>query len=630
MTIENSDKRAEIKWGIRKKFIITLFSIILFILVMTLALVYYREVDIITSRTADTGRIMASALSERSIEPLIQLDYPRLEIYASSLAAEKGVEAVAILDEKGNCVGFARNSKAISKASKAVPKSKNAGQVDSRNIMTVGLDTSLLSKNVNDLVDCPELKMVFVSNEIIIKKKTHISIGLPIAPSSERLGTIYVRFSLDEMYKDIAKTLKYQLTLGSIALFMGCLAALFLTRLVIKPVNDLVVGAEKVAVGDFSHIIPVTSKDELGLLAKTFNRMTGNVDILYKISSAMNLLSDSEELLALILDEALKSLEAQRGSLMLLDDNTDILHTKVVRGRLPNNGNAKSTGIKLGEGIAGKVAETGKYKIVNTGYQDVAFKSYEHSRDREKKVDTMICVPLLVESNAIGVINIVNKLGGNQEFTMNDVNFLQVLASHASVAINNNKLYELAITDGMTRLFIHRHFQIRLDEEINRARRYGTPLSLVMFDIDHFKNFNDTYGHQQGDVVLIEVAKILKENVRDIDIPARYGGEEFAIVLPQTDAKGAAIFAERLRKSVAEYEFPGQAEPLHVYISLGIACYPQSSTNKMDLIKLTDDAMYASKVGGRNMWSVHESVQYMLDLPDDESSASRHDVPEKA
>jgi diguanylate cyclase (GGDEF)-like protein len=579
---------------------------------MTLALVYYREVEIISTRTAQTGRVMASALAERSIEPMIQLDYPRIEIYAVSLVQEPGVESVAILDDKGNCIGFSRSKEFIQKLEKAKHPQ---------------LKEPVMSKNVNDLKYYPELEKSFVSNEILIQEKSHISIGLPILASSERLGTVFVRFSLDEMYKDIAKTFKYQLTLGSFALLIGCMAALFLTQLVINPVNDLVRGAEKVSVGDFSHIIPVTSNDELGLLAKTFNRMTGNVDILYKISSAMNLLSDSEELLALILDEAIKSIGAQRGSLMLLDDNTDTLHTKVVRGKCPEiQAEVKSIGIKIGEGIAGKVCETGQYKIVNSGHMDTAFKSYDQSKEREKRVETMICVPLLVESNPIGVINVVNKLEGSREFTMNDVNFLQVLASHASVAINNNKLYELAITDGMTRLYIHRHFQIRLDEEINRARRYNTPLSLVMFDIDHFKNFNDTYGHQQGDVVLIEVANILRQNVRDIDIPARYGGEEFAIILPQTDARGASIFAERLRKSVADREFPGQDKPLHVAISLGIACYPQSSTDKMELIKKTDDALYESKETGRNKWTVHESVRYMLEMPEDNDPAAMHRI----
>jgi len=175
------------------------------------------------------------------------------------------------------------------------------------------------------------------------------------------------------------------------------------------------------------------------------------------------------------------------------------------------------------------------------------------------------------------------------------------LAQQAAMAVEHARLYELAITDGLTRLFIHRYFQARLEEEILRAKRYHTTVSLILFDIDHFKKFNDTYGHQQGDIVLIEVAKVIKQTVRDtIDIPARYGGEEFTIILPETDGPGALLVAERLRKNVETHDFPGQEKPLHVTISLGIACYPDNASSKSVLIKKADLALYACKEKGRN------------------------------
>ncbi len=122
-----------------------------------------------------------------------------------------------------------------------------------------------------------------------------------------------------------------------------------------------------------------------------------------------------------------------------------------------------------------------------------------------------------------------------------------------------------------------------------------------MFDIDHFKKFNDTYGHQQGDIVLMEVAKLIKQTIREtVDIPARYGGEEFTIILPETDAAGAHLVAERLRKTVEAYDFPGQEQSLKVTISLGVATFPDHASVKSVLIKKADQALYACKDNGRN------------------------------
>lgn len=601
-------QKSDIRWGIRAKLILAMTSLVFVIIVVTMFLGYQSRVEIITANTLKSGRIITKALAERSIDPLIQMDFPLLESYAVSLAAEDGITLVAIMDDKGNCVGFSRH--------------RDFSGTTAIERLTATAEPEM-SKNVRDIPGIPELGRSFEAGEMAVSRtRDYVSVGIPVLAGDQRRGTVLVMLSLAELKKEIEAIIRLFLKFGIMAILMGLLTAVFMSKLIVRAIESLVVGAEQVAIGNFKHRTEVTTMDELGLMANTFNRMAGNVDTLYKISSAMNILSDSEELLTLILDEAVKAIEAERGSLMLLDDTTDELFLKVIHGidELPST--EKRITLKLGEGVAGKVVESGKSQLVNQGYRDDGFKSFSQARERELKVRSLLCVPLLVEGQPLGVINIVNKLGGTGNFTTNDMKFLEVLASHASVAINNNKLYELAITDGMTKLFIHRHFQNRLDEEIIRARRYGSPLSLVMFDIDHFKSFNDTYGHQQGDVVIVNVAKVIKENVREIDIAARYGGEEFAVVLPQTDVKGAVSFAERLRARIESFPFPGQEKPLHVTISLGIACYPYSSTEKMELIKHTDEALYESKEGGRNMWTVHQSVRERLNLPDQPEALS--------
>ncbi len=160
----------------------------------------------------------------------------------------------------------------------------------------------------------------------------------------------------------------------------------------------------------------------------------------------------------------------------------------------------------------------------------------------------------------------------------------------------NAELEALATTDGMTGLKNHRTFQEQLADEVNRAGRYHTPLSLVILDIDHFKGFNDAFGHPAGDTVLKAVARILQGSARETDLVARYGGEEFVLLLPQTDAAGAALFAERLRAAIEGADWPVRA----VTASLGVACLRPGVEDGGALIARADEAMYLSKTGGRN------------------------------
>lgn len=170
------------------------------------------------------------------------------------------------------------------------------------------------------------------------------------------------------------------------------------------------------------------------------------------------------------------------------------------------------------------------------------------------------------------------------------------------------KLSRLAVTDGLTGLFNYRAFQTQLRLELSRSRRFALPLSLLMIDIDHFKRFNDQYGHPAGDRLLQLLAKLFKSNLRDVDVPVRYGGEEFAVILPGTDKGAATTVAEKLRRLVAE--IPLTAEGFsgtnrRVTISLGVATHPQDATNEELLIRLADEALYEAKKNGRNQWQAH-------------------------
>ena len=170
-----------------------------------------------------------------------------------------------------------------------------------------------------------------------------------------------------------------------------------------------------------------------------------------------------------------------------------------------------------------------------------------------------------------------------------------------SSTVDFAQLYELATKDGLTKLYIHRHFYNLLDAEMKRVQRYHHVLSLLMMDIDNFKNVNDTYGHLVGDMVLKEIAATIQKTIRHVDIPARYGGEEFTIILPETPAINAVVIAERLRKRISEIEVRIDNDTvIHPTISIGLAEFPNAAEEINELIDWADKALYVSKENGKN------------------------------
>jgi diguanylate cyclase (GGDEF)-like protein len=193
-----------------------------------------------------------------------------------------------------------------------------------------------------------------------------------------------------------------------------------------------------------------------------------------------------------------------------------------------------------------------------------------------------------------------------RQFSAEERLVLSAVASELVVAVENSRLYKLtsrlAVTDELTGLANYRHLQQRLDQELARAERFGKPLSLLMFDADDFKAFNDSHGHVAGDVALAELGPIIRGLVREVDLVARYGGEEFSVVLPETDAAGAFIVAEKIRESVELHRFPDAdgRRTCSLTVSIGLATYPTHSQDKDSLLRESDDALYQAKNGGKN------------------------------
>lgn len=224
------------------------------------------------------------------------------------------------------------------------------------------------------------------------------------------------------------------------------------------------------------------------------------------------------------------------------------------------------------------------------------------SKLSEASVRSFVFVPFPVRDAVIGFLCAYSRQGTllDEERFRN----LQVFCTQIAIGLQKALLYEkvqrLSITDGLTRLYSYRYFRQRLEEELVLAKRYGSVLSLLIFDIDHFKRYNDTYGHLAGDQVLQEVARLLREGAEASHLVARYGGEEMVLLAPETDREHAIALAERIRQTVESRAFVVGKDSTRVAVSCGVAVYPRDAKGGLDLVAKADKALYAAKEGGRN------------------------------
>jgi diguanylate cyclase (GGDEF)-like protein len=309
----------------------------------------------------------------------------------------------------------------------------------------------------------------------------------------------------------------------------------------------------------------------------------------------MNYLKDYREVFRVILRKLVNSLGLEIASVIIMQENTLEVLEANVRGRFVPVDNKKS---EKRFKAAFTALKTGKPVVVRDVDNTVLFE-----KRTDEHVKNIVCFPFRVKNDIRGVFNLTNR---KKKWDLKILEIAKLIIDQGIISIDNARLYEMAITDGLTGLYIHRFFQIRLSEELLRAQKNNISLSLVMFDIDHFKKFNDKYGHQTGDRVLETVSEVIRENIRKgIDTAARYGGEEFAVIIPETDCHGAYAFAERLREKISKKELYFEDKRLFVNVSLGVASYPVHAKTKTDIICKADNALYYSKEHGRNCSTIY-------------------------
>jgi diguanylate cyclase (GGDEF)-like protein len=343
-------------------------------------------------------------------------------------------------------------------------------------------------------------------------------------------------------------------------------------------------------------------EEEVKRLQRETTRQIAKLQILNEIGRAINAVLDLDRLFELICELTTDRLDCELGSIMLVEDGELVM--KAARGIPPDV--ARKIRMSLGDGIAGLVASTGRPLLVPDIAKDPRLnRDVGAERRRRYAGRSFASVPIMLEERVLGVLNVTNKRAA-QELSNEDLEFLETVAAQSAVAIENARLLRqtqlLATTDGVTELYNHRYFQERLAAEVERYRRYKIKhLSVVLFDIDHFKQFNDRFGHRTGDMVLCEVARRIRAQARKMDVCARYGGEEFAVILPESSKHGALSYAWRVREAVETEPFAIGGGLERITVSGGVASCPKDAATAQELIDAADKALYEAKRAGRNL-----------------------------
>lgn len=370
-------------------------------------------------------------------------------------------------------------------------------------------------------------------------------------------GVLKLTTSLASVERDILQVRQQSIILVAIALLATLsLTSYMLGRSVVSRIESVTEAMARVSGGDLDYRVNIKGKDELGMMANSFNMMTAELKNTY-----IGLQQEQDKLTTIIFSA---------GEGIVVTDFSG----KVV---LVN---------PAAEALLGKTQQ----QIVEGGIDNIL----DDPASMQKWLEESSGEPIIVTFNEKVLHLYASTIKADGGSVVGSAALLRDITEEKRL---EEELRRLSTTDGLTAIFNRRHMNDMLEKEYHRATRTGSSLSLIMFDVDHFKKFNDTYGHDQGDRVLKVVAKCLKDALRKYDYPCRYGGEEFIGILPNTDQAGAYAVAERLRKDIQNTEVDG----LHVTISLGVATYPlHPVTHAEKMVELADAALYKSKEGGRN------------------------------
>ncbi|MCY1076997.1 GGDEF domain-containing protein [Archangium lansingense] len=479
----------------------------------------------------------------------------------------------------------------------------------------------------------------------------------------KRVGMVHLRVAEPVVHRELTHALGAALVavlvLGAILIVAtGTSLHFFLTR----PLRRLASAMRRAEEGDFLVRAEVQGTDELSRLSSAFNAMLARITsmkaeeidthrdlqvtkwklslkeeleeriaelaLLFDVARSVNSTIELSELLSRITQLVPERLHIPDFSIMLV--NSDGLLE--VKSTFPANPELEGMTIRPGEGASGRAAEVQRVVYV----PDITDPSSAFARQGPlpgHDTGAVLCIPMVHTDSVLGVLNF--RRPEVASFAPEELELLTAVADQAATAVKNAMLHaeavKLTMTDPLTGVPNRRHLFARLELEVARAQRFGTPMSILMVDIDHFKKLNDAAGHRAGDETLRKVCDVLRSRLRKVDTLARYGGEEFMLVLSNVAKEDAVEVAEKLRRSVMDA--PQLAAPTqpggHITVSIGVASMPVDSTTQDALVDCADAALYASKRAGRNSVTAYSSGMELhpgrergLSRPNDPSSPS--------
>jgi diguanylate cyclase (GGDEF)-like protein len=336
-------------------------------------------------------------------------------------------------------------------------------------------------------------------------------------------------------------------------------------------------------------------------IKERFKRVQEEVNIYNEIGKALTTSLEIREVLLKIMQTMADYFRPSNWSLLLFDESKNELYFEVVVGEAADK--IKNMRIKMGEGIAGWVAQNRQPLLVPDVNQDPRF-SKKIDRISNFATQSIVAVPMKIKNKVLGVIEVINKNEATP-LSKRDMEIITTVADYAAIALENSRNYqriqELTITDDITGLYNSRHLHQIIKNEIDRFERYHNTFSITFFDLDFFKRVNDDYGHLVGSQLLNKIAKVILKNIRRVDLAVRYGGDEFIVIMPQTSKKQAHRFTKRLRNAInSEVYFSEEGFHIKVTASFGVATFGDDARSKDELLKAVDEAMYRIKNTSRD------------------------------
>ena len=548
-------------------------------------------------RTAARDDELADALGSR--EPA------RLRAVARRLSSELGLAALTVVDPGGRELARAGSNEPVAEAEVALRGTR--GELGSLRTSTITADA--FAKRVDEfahgevavLIDgVPVARTIELGGAEIPVSDEATTVDLPSGAS--RVATVPLGGAEPRSHlalfgaAESAGLAARPVVAAALAVFFA-LALFFIVMLVRSlqgQISSMLGAARRIGGGDFSREVPVKGRDEMAGLAGEFNKMSDRLAdqmselrrqraelerSIRRVGEAFAHGLDREALLNLIAETALSACEAESSRIVLAG-----------RARFEAESGA------LADGAVGEVLREAEKAALNEGRESEA---------RRGEVNAL-AHPLSAihePQHRLGAMTIARH---GSAFDPGQRELFRYLVGQASVSVENLDLHEVvseqAITDELTGLSNQRRFRVLIDKEASRAQRFGHELSLMILDIDDFKQVNDEYGHLQGDEVLRMLGGVLIEESRGVDEPARYGGEEFVVALPETGSDGALEVAERIRRRIEATEIPlvDGSGTMRVTASVGLASMPTSGQDTRGLIAAADGALYRAKRAGKN------------------------------